>query len=220
MPGISGPDASRIVQQPTAAFPHPPGRARLAKTGDRMSTRRAFLAAAGGFALGGCATGWGIGSAAGIDARVATVETYLATSYPQAAPLVQSAAAVLYIPLVTEVALGTGGSYGEGALKAGGQVLDYYSAAQATFGLQAGAQQYSHALIFRTPEALAAFRAMPGWVAGADAFYALPNGGMDAGVDSLAWQMPVVAMIFGQSGLMAGATIEGTKYTRIQLSRS
>ena len=26
---------------------------------------------------------------------------------------------------------------------------------------------------------------------------------------------PVVAMIFGQTGIMAGAAIEGTKYTRI-----
>lgn len=184
-------------------------------------TRRRLLAAGGaGLLLSGCATGWGIGSRAGIDARVATVQSYLLQTYPATAPMVQSAAGVLYMPLMTEVALGPGGAYGEGALKAGGQTLDYYSAANASLGLQAGAQQYSHALIFRTPEALASFRASPGWVAGADAFYALPTRGAAMGADTLMIQQPIVAMIFGQSGLMAGATIEGTKYTRITLSRA
>ncbi|MFV0408291.1 MAG: twin-arginine translocation pathway signal, partial [Paracoccus sp. (in: a-proteobacteria)] len=33
--------------------------------------------------------------------------------------------------------------------------------------------------------------------------------------DTITVQQPVVAMIFGQSGLMAGASIAGTKYSRI-----
>lgn len=187
---------------------------------DSGMTRRRLLAAGGaGLMLSGCAVGYGIGSTGGIDARVAAVENYLLQTYPATAPMVQSAAGVLYMPLMTEVAFGPGAAYGEGALKAGGQTLDYYSAAQATVGFQAGAQQYSHALIFRTPEALASFRASPGWVAGADAFYALPTGGAALGADTLMLHHPIVAMIFGQSGLMAGAAIEGTKYTRIALSR-
>lgn len=184
-----------------------------------MSRRRLLLAGGAGLALSGCATGWGIGSASGTDARVAAVEAYLLQTYPATAPMVQSAAGVLYMPLMTEVALGPGGAYGEGALKAGGQTIGHYSAALATFGVQAGAQQYSHVLIFRTPEALASFRASPGWVAGAEAFYALPSGGATVGADTMALEYPVVAMIFGQSGLMAGAAIEGTKYTPVTLSR-
>ena len=39
--------------------------------------------------------------------------------------------------------------------------------------------------------------------------------GMALGADTITAQLPVVAMIFGQAGLMAGASIEGTKYTRI-----
>ena len=184
-----------------------------------MTRRRLLLAGGAGLALSGCATGYGVGSASGTDARVAAIENYLLQTYPATAPMVQSAAGVLYMPLMTEVAFGPGAAYGEGALKAGGQTLDHYSAALATFGMQAGAQQYSHVLIFRTPEALASFRASPGWVAGAEAFYALPTGGATLGADTMALQYPVVAMIFGQSGLMAGAAIEGTKYTRISLSR-
>lgn len=181
------------------------------------------IAMAGGAALAvsGCATGtlYGIGSAAGIERRVDVTRDYLLSTYPEAAPMVQNARGVLYMPLVTEVALGPGGSYGEGALRVNGQTVDYYSAAQASVGLQAGAQQYAHALIFNSDAALAAFRASPGWTAGADAFYALPSGGIAAGIDTLTAMHPVVAMIFGQAGLMAGAAIEGTKYTRISLMR-
>ena len=181
------------------------------------------IAVAGGAALAvsGCATGtlYGIGSAAGIERRVDVTRDYLLSAYPEAAPMVQNARGVLYMPLVTEVALGPGGSYGEGALRVNGQTVDYYSAAQASVGLQAGAQQYAHALIFNSDAALAAFRASPGWTAGADAFYALPSGGIAAGIDTLTAMHPVVAMIFGQAGLMAGAAIEGTKYTRISLMR-
>ncbi|HIC66043.1 MAG TPA: hypothetical protein EYO87_08605, partial [Paracoccus sp.] len=89
------------------------------------------------------------------------------------------------------------------------------SATQASVGFQAGAQQYAHVLIFQTDAALAAFRAAPGWVAGADAYYAVPAGGMSLGADTITAQYPVVAMIFGQSGLIAGAAIDGTKYSRI-----
>lgn len=181
------------------------------------------IAMAGGAALAvsGCATGtlYGIGSAAGIERRVDVTRDYLLSTYPEAAPMVQNARGVLYMPLMTEVALGPGGSYGEGALRVNGQTVDYYSAAQASVGLQAGAQQYAHALIFNSDAALAAFRASPGWTAGADAFYALPSGGIAAGIDTLTAMHPVVAMIFGQAGLMAGAAIEGTKYTRISLMR-
>ena len=38
---------------------------------------------------------------------------------------------------------------------------------------------------------------------------------MAVGADTFSAQFPVVAMIFGQSGLIAGAAIEGTKYTRV-----
>lgn len=194
--------------------------------GQDWSRRRVIaggMAVAGGAALAvsGCATGtlYGIGSAAGIERRVDVTRDYLLSTYPEAAPMVQNARGVLYMPLVTEVALGPGGSYGEGALRVNGQTVDYYSAAQASVGLQAGAQQYAHALIFNSDAALAAFRASPGWTAGADAFYALPSGGIAAGIDTLTAMHPVVAMIFGQAGLMAGAAIEGTKYTRISLMR-
>lgn len=183
-----------------------------------MRTRRGWLLGAGAtatLALAGCNNGVGQNASARLEARVEATQQYMLSTYPSTQALVQGAAGVLYMPLMTEAGLGVGGAYGQGALRIGGATVDYYSATQASIGLQAGAQQYAHALIFQTPQALAAFRASPGWVAGADAYFALPTGGMALGADSIAAQHPVVALIFGQKGLMAGATIEGTKYTRI-----
>ena len=49
---------------------------------------------------------------------------------------------------------------------------------------------------------------------GADARYALPDKGGSIGKETTE-NAPVVALVFGQSGLIAGATLSGVKYTRI-----
>lgn len=181
----------------------------------KMSRRGLLLGAGATLALAGCNNAVGQNAAARLDARVDATHQFMVTTYPSTASMAQSAAGILYMPLMTEAALGIGGAYGQGALRIQGATVDYYSATQASVGFQAGAQQYAHVLIFQTPQALAAFRASPGWVAGADAYYAIPSGGLAVGADTVTAQHPVVALIFGQSGLMAGATIEGTKYSRI-----
>lgn len=179
-------------------------------------SRRGLLAGGGAaLALAGCSNAVGNNGAAQLDARVDQTHQFLMQTYPSAAQMIQNARGVLYMPLMTSAALGIGGAYGQGALRIGGATVDYYSATRASLGLQAGAQQYAHVLIFQTEPALAAFRAAPGWVAEADAYYAVPQGGMAMGADTVTTQHPVVALIFGQSGLMAGASIAGTKYTRI-----
>lgn len=180
-------------------------------------TRRGVILS-GGAALGlaACGNGLGADGAARLDARVDAARDYLATSYPGTRDLATKAAGVLYIPLVTEAGIITfGGSYGQGALRIGGATVDYYSATQASVGLQIGAQQYAHVLFFMTPEALRDFRTAPGWVAGANVAYALPDKGGAAGFDTTTTTAPVVAFVYGQSGFLAGAKVQGTKYTRI-----
>ena len=181
-------------------------------------TRRGFalsMMAAGGSTLAACGNGIGSNGGAKIDARVDQTINYLYSRYPATAELAEKSHGMLVMPLVTEAGFGFGGGYGRGALRVDGVTVDYYSATKGSFGLQIGAQQYAHVLIFQTEPALADFRRAPGWVADAGAYYALPSGGMSLGADTITAQYPVVAMIFGQSGLMAGASIAGTKYNRI-----
>jgi len=179
-------------------------------------SRRGVLVA-GGATLGLAACGNGIGSngAEKVDARVNATRDYVKRTYPAVAAKMQQAAGVLYMPLVTEAGFGFGGAYGRGALRINDTTVDYYSATQASWGLQIGAQQYAHILLFMTPEALANFRASPGWTAGADIEYALPDGGKNAGLDTTTTTAPVVAYVFGQAGFLVGASVKGTKYTRI-----
>ncbi|MGQ0564782.1 MAG: YSC84-related protein [Gemmobacter sp.] len=165
-------------------------------------------------ALGGCANGVGTNNAARIDARVDATRDYLFDRYPGTRDLASKSFGVLYMPLITEAGFGIGGGYGRGALRINDATVDFYSAARATIGLQIGAQQYAHALFFLTEAAISDFRRSPGWAAGADVRYATPEQGASLGKETTELD-PVVALVFGQSGLIAGATLAGVKYTRI-----
>lgn len=179
-------------------------------------SRRGFLVTSGaGLGLAACGNGIGSEGAAKLDARVDATRDYLLQRYPGTRDLMNKAVGILYMPLITEAGFGFGGAYGRGALRINDVTVDYYAAAKASFGIQIGAQQYAHALFFMTEPALADFRRSDGWVLGADATYAIPDGGGSIGADTTTALTPVIALIFGQAGLIAGATLEGTKYTRI-----
>lgn len=183
-------------------------------------SRRAFMGTgAAAVLLAACdsnITGNGIGSrgSAQIDARVSATRTYLFNNYAGTRDLANKAAGILFMPLVTEAGFGFGGSYGRGALQINGSTVDYYSATRASFGLQIGAQQFAHALFFMTDAALSDFRRSSGWVAGANIRYATPEQGASIGKETTELD-PVIGFIFGQQGLLAGATVSGSKYNRI-----
>jgi lipid-binding SYLF domain-containing protein len=182
-----------------------------------MTTRRGLLAMAGSTLVLTAACGNGVGSGGGttIDARVDATRDFLFRTYPGTQELANDAFGILWMPLVTEGGLFFGGAYGRGALRIRDVTVDYYSTTKASYGLQVGAQQYAHALFFMTEAALADFRASDGWAASADLRYATPDqGGASIGKESTELD-PVIPFVFGQSGLIAGATLAGVKYTRI-----
>lgn len=170
----------------------------------------------GGAMLGLAACGNGVGSdgAVRIDARVDATRDYMKANFPGAADQMSRAAGVLYMPLITQAGLGFGGAFGRGALRINDVTVDYYSSTRASFGFQIGAQQYAHALFFMTEQALSEFRSSDGWAAGAEVRYALNDKAGSAGFDTTELS-PVIAFVFGQAGVIAGATLSGTKYTRI-----
>lgn len=179
-------------------------------------SRRTLLALGGAsFGLAACGNGVGSSGAAQIDARADATREYLLSKYPGTQDLMTKAVGVLYMPLMTEASFGFGGAYGRGALRINNVTVDYYSAASASFGFQIGAQQYAHALFFMTEKALSDFRRADGWEVGADARYALPDRGGAIGADTTTSLASVIALVFGQAGLIAGASLAGTKYTRI-----
>src|SRR5262245_50967105 len=78
--------------------------------------------------------------------QAALKELYAST--PLAKALGPKAVAILVFPQVTKAGLGIGGQYGEGALLQNGTSSAYYKTTGASFGLQAGGQQYGYAMFF------------------------------------------------------------------------
>ncbi len=183
-------------------------------------TRRHFVTAVAALAVAGCAapqiTNPFAANTAQIDQRVGHTMSTLYQEFPNLRQLESKASGALVMPLMTEAGFGLGGSYGRGALVIDGDIQDYYVATSATFGFQIGAQQYGHVLYFMTDEALNNFRNSAGWSAGGDIEYAIRDMGGNLRMDTNTALAPVFAVIFGQAGLKVGATLEGSKYTRIQ----
>ena len=175
-------------------------------------TRRAALGAFGALAL---ATTAAADSAREIQENVEFAESQLYRDVRGAKELAAKARGVLIMPEVIKGGLIVGGSYGEGALKIGGKIDSYYSVAAASIGYQIGVQKTSHALFFMTQSALEKFQNAEGWEVGADAEVTVPGDGLSANVDSTSIKNPVIAVVFAQDGLLAGASLEGAKYSRI-----
>ena len=179
-------------------------------------SRRGFAFGMAGLTLtAACGNGVGNSNAATIDARVDATLNQLYSQYPNTVEIGQKANGILVMPLVTEAGFMFGAGYGRGALRINDVTVDYYSAVKGSAGFQIGAQQYAHVLFFMTQDALNDFRSSSGWTAGADVGYVLKDQGDSIATDTTTLLSPVLAAVFGQAGLQVGASLEGTKYTRI-----
>ena len=155
-------------------------------------------------------------SASEIDTKVnGTLEEFKKT-VPGGAEFLGKASGVLVFPTITKAGLVVGGEFGEGALRVGGKSVDYYNIASASFGLQIGAQQYSIVIVFMDDEALEQFRESKGWEAGVDGSVAVAEWGAGDDINTKKFKDPIVSFVFGNKGLMAGVSIEGSKITKIE----
>lgn len=179
-------------------------------------TRRGFALGMAGLSFtAACGNGVGNTNAATIDARVDATLTEMFSQFPNTVEIANKSTGMLVMPLLTEAGFIFGGGYGRGALRVNGVTVDYYSAVKGSAGFQAGAQQYAHVLFFMTQDALSEFRRSSGWAAGADLEYVVSDQGDSLAADTNTLLSPVLAAVFGRAGLRVGATLEGTKYTRI-----
>ncbi len=149
---------------------------------------------------------------ASVDASLARFEKQV----KGAKEFLKAAKGVLVIPKVIQGGIIVGGQYGEGALRIGGKTVDYYSVAAGSLGLQIGAQQKDIILVFMDEEALKKFRAGEGWQAGVDGTVTVVNVGAEGSIDTTKTKQPIVGFVFGQKGLMAGASVEGSKFTKLK----
>jgi lipid-binding SYLF domain-containing protein len=124
--------------------------------------------------------------------------------------------AMLVFPSVTKAGVGIGGEFGRGALRRGMRTDGYYAFSSGSIGFQLGAEKRSIVIMFMTRDALQKFLDSSGWSVGADASYAVPEQGGAA--QATTTPKPVVIYIFGATGLMFNASVEGSKIEKIDLT--
>jgi lipid-binding SYLF domain-containing protein len=133
---------------------------------------------------------------------------------PGSKQLADKAVAVLVFPTITKAGLGIGGLFGDGVMFEKGQPTGYYNIAGGTFGFQIGAQTFSEAYFFNNQAAVDNFNKTLGFQVGANASAVAASYGGNGQVSTETLQSPVAVVTWGQSGLMAGATIQGAKITK------
>ena len=150
-----------------------------------------------------------------IDTAVNNALSQLYREEPRSRDLAKKAHGLLVFPGVYKAAIGVGGEYGKGALRVGGKTAGYYSIASGSVGLQLGAEERNFVFMFMTQQALADFRNSSGWQAGANAGVAVVKKGSEGSVDTSQINAPVLVFVFGHAGLMADASVEGTKISKL-----
>lgn len=155
-------------------------------------------------------------TASEIDANVNVSLDRFVKEVKGAKEFLNAAQGVLIIPKVIQGGLVVGAEYGEGALRISGKTVGYYNIASASFGYQIGGEQKDIIVVFMDKTVLNKFRNSQNWKAGVDAKVTLINVGVDESINTLKIKQPVVGFVFGQKGLMAGATIEGSKFTKMK----
>ena len=152
---------------------------------------------------------------AALDADAKKAYNKLVASVPAAKRVAEGAAAVLVFPKITKAGLVIGGQYGEGVLMRGGKPVAYYSTAGASYGLQAGAQQFGYAMFFINDRSLKALTESDGFEVGVGPSVVVVDEGMGKSMTSITLKDDIYAFIFGQKGLMAGVGIQGNKITKL-----
>jgi lipid-binding SYLF domain-containing protein len=196
-----------------------------------MMNRRDFVlkvaavGAAANLTLAGCSVTPGSGKSPetdaakrqAIDASVDGTLSRLFATIKGSHELASKAQGLLVFPDVKKAAFIAGAEYGEGALRVGGTTAGYYSTAAASFGFQAGAQSTSVIFMFMTRDALDKFRNAAGWSVGGDVAVSIVKVGANGTIDTTSASSQVVALVLTNTGLMADASLNGAKVTRLNL---
>lgn len=148
------------------------------------------------------------------DSRKALDDLY--ASNPTARRLGRNASGILVFPKIMKGGLMVGAEAGNGALFTGsGGVRAYYQTAGASYGLQAGVQQYGYALFLMTPREVRNLDSADGWEVGSSPSLVVVDKGVAGTLSTKTIEKGTYAFIFDQKGLMAGLSLKGSKITRI-----
>ena len=127
----------------------------------------------------------------------------------------EGARGVLVIPRMWKAGVLLGFEFGEGALIVDGIKVQYYKALTTSLGIQVGVGFKDLIILFFDDTAMDNFLYSSGWEVGVDGAVALFTRGIAGAADTITFKDPIIGFVFGQKGLLAGVSIEGTKFTKI-----
>ena len=148
------------------------------------------------------------------DSRRALAKLY--GLHPFARRVARDARAILVFPKIVKAGLVFGGSYGEGELIVGGARESYYNSIGGSWGLQIGAQTFSYVVFLMTEKAVRYVHETHGWEIGVGPTVVVVDEGKAKNLSTTTLKDDAYAFIYGQKGLMAGLSLEGTKISRIK----
>ena len=160
-------------------------------------------------------TGLSAKSIVEIDAAIESSLNRFTEEIQGAESYLEGARGILVIPRMWKAGVLLGFEFGEGALIVDGIKIQYYKALTTSVGLQVGVGSKDLIIIFFDDTAMDNFLYSSGWEVGVDGAVALFSMGAAGAVDSITFKDPIVGFVFGQKGLIAGVSIEGTKFTKI-----
>lgn len=181
-----------------------------------MLTRRTVALGLGTLPLTLAATAEAASTAAEINRDASEALDQLYRVNPVAQSISKQSLGVLIFPKITKGGLIFGGSYGEGVLRDKGKPVAYYSSVSASWGLQAGVQTYSYVVFLISSKAIDYLNTSKGWEIGVGPTVVVVNEGAAKNLSTSTLKDDAYAFIFGQQGLMAGVSIEGSKISKIK----
>jgi len=148
------------------------------------------------------------------DSKAALQKLYETT--PAAKKLGEKAKAILVFPSILKAGLIIGAQGGNGALLVDGKTVAYYNISAASYGLQAGAQEFGYAMFLMTVAARDYIDTSNGWEVGVGPTIVVVDEGAAKSLTTTTLKDDVYAFIFSQKGMMAGIGIQGSKITKIK----
>lgn len=146
------------------------------------------------------------------DSKNALAKLYETT--PAAKTLGDKAKAVLVFPSILKAGLIIGGQGGNGVLFVDGKTVAYYNISAASYGLQAGVQEFGYAMFLMTDAARTYMEKSEGWEVGVGPTIVVMDEGAAKSLTTTTLKDDVYAFIFSQKGIMAGIGIQGSKITK------
>lgn len=139
----------------------------------------------------------------------------LVAQNPAAAKCKGKALAILVFPRVVKAGFLVGAQEGTGILFTGGRPAGRYRTVAASYGLQAGVQQYGYALFLMNQDAVNWVNNTRGWEIGTGPSVVVVDKGMARSFSTDTLHSGIYAFTFDQQGLMAGLGLQGSKIMRL-----